>query len=175
MRNVSKYGLIYAGARKPRAAGVTLVILRRDLLDRPPQGLPAMLDYRPAGREQSLTTRPPASRSTWWAWSSIGCAPRRRRDRAAQRGRRVLYRAIDQSAALSTATPAREPLADERHLSLPSEELESAFAKERPPRALDGPEGAPPVGGLRASLYNALPPAAVEALVQFMAEFREEI
>jgi phosphoserine aminotransferase len=86
-----------------------------------------------------------------------------------------LYRAIDESGGFYRGH-ARPESRSRMNVTfrLPSEELEKAFAKEATAAGLDGLKGHRSVGGLRASLYNALPPAAVEALVQFMADFRRK-
>ena len=175
--DVSKYGLIYAGAQKNLGpAGVTLVILRRDLLERPPQGLPAMLDYRLLAENKSLYNTPPCfaiyvvGLVLHWLRGLGGLAEIERRNAAKAES---LYRAIDASGGFYRGH-ARPESRSRMNVTfrLPSEELESAFAKEATAAGLDGLKGHRSVGGLRASLYNALPPAAVEALVQFMAEFR---
>jgi phosphoserine aminotransferase len=175
--DVSKYGLIYAGAQKNLGpAGVTLVIVRRDLLERAPQGLPAMLDYRLLAEHKSLYNTPPCfaiyvvGLVLHWLRGLGGLGEIERRNAAKAES---LYRAIDQSGGFYRGH-ARPESRSRMNVTfrLPSEELESAFAKEATAAGLDGLKGHRSVGGLRASLYNALPPAAVEALVQFMAEFR---
>jgi phosphoserine aminotransferase len=177
--DMTKYGLLYAGAQKNLGpAGVTIVIVRRDLLDRVPKGLPAMLDYRLQAENKSLYNTPPCfpiyvvGLVLQWLRGLGGLAEIERRN-AAKAG--LLYRAIDQSGGFYRGV-ARSDSRSRMNVvfRLPSEELEGAFAKEATAAGLDGLKGHRSVGGLRASLYNALPGAAVEALVQFMADFRRK-
>lgn len=173
----AKYGLIYAGAQKNLGpAGVTVAIVRRDLLDRTPAGLPAMLDYRLLAESNSLYNTPPCfaiyvvGLVLQWLRGLGGLAEMERRN-AAKAG--LLYRAIDESGGFYRGQ-ARPDSRSRMNVTfrLRSEELEKAFVKQAAEAGLDGLKGHRSVGGLRASLYNALPLAAVEALVQFMAEFR---
>jgi len=175
--DVSKYGLIYAGAQKNLGpAGVTLVIVRRDLLERTPRGLPAMLDYRLLAENKSLYNTPPCfaiyvvGLVLRWLRGLGGLGEIERRN-LAKAGR--LYRAIDESDGFYRGH-ARPESRSRMNVTfrLPSEELEKAFAAQATAAGLDGLKGHRSVGGLRASLYNALPAAAVEALVEFMADFR---
>ncbi len=155
---------------------MTLVIVRRDLLERTPEGLPAMLDYRLLAENKSLYNTPPCfaiyvvGLVVHWLRGLGGLAEIERRNTAKAAS---LYRAIDESGGFYRGH-ARPESRSRMNVTfrLPSEELEQAFAKEATAAGLDGLKGHRSVGGLRASLYNALPPAAVEALVQFMADFR---
>jgi phosphoserine aminotransferase len=177
--DVAKYGVLYAGAQKNLGpAGVTIVVIRRDLLARVPSSLPAMLDYRLMAEQKSLYNTPPTftiyvvGLVLKWLLASGGLAEaaRRNQDKAG-----LLYRAIDESGGFYRG----HAQADSRSVMnvtfrLPSEELEKAFVKQSTAAGLDGLKGHRSVGGLRASLYNALPREAVEALVAFMAEFRRK-
>jgi phosphoserine aminotransferase len=176
---VKKYGLLYAGAQKNLGpAGVTVVIVRRDLLERSPKGLPVMLDYRLQAENRSLYNTPPCfpiyvvGLVLQWLRANGGLAEAARRNEA-KAGR--LYRAIDQSGGFYRGH-ARTDSRSRMNVTfrLPSEELEKAFVKEATAAGLDGLKGHRSVGGLRASLYNALPLAAVDALVDFMTEFRRK-
>jgi len=173
--DVSKYGLIYAGAQKNLApAGVTLVIIREDLLARSPESLPTMLNYNTHAAERSLYNTPPVFAIyvmrlvLRWLLDNGGLEEmgRRNKEKAA-----LLYDAID---ATDFYRAHAEP--DSRSLMnvtfrLPSEELEKQFVSEATKAGLDGLKGHRSVGGCRASIYNAFPRAGVEALVSFMKEF----
>jgi phosphoserine aminotransferase len=177
--DVAKHGLIYGGAQKNLGpAGVTIVVVRRDLLARVPANLPSMLDYRLLAENKSLYNTPPTfaiyvvGLVLKWLRASGGLAEtaRRNHEKAA-----LLYRAIDESGGFYRGHAQLES----RSLMnvtfrLPSEDLEKAFVKESTTAGLDGLKGHRSVGGLRASLYNALPREAIEALVAFMAEFRRK-
>jgi len=173
--NVDKYALIYAGAQKNMGpSGVTLVIVRDDLLQRIPENLATMLDYRIHVQNKSLYNTP----NTWgiyimdlvckWLQGQGGLAGmEKQNDEKAQ----LLYDTID-------ATDFYRGHADVDCRStmnvtyrLPSEELEKKFASEATAQGLDGLKGHRSVGGIRASIYNAFPRAGVEALVSFMKDF----
>ncbi|MDQ3803649.1 MAG: 3-phosphoserine/phosphohydroxythreonine transaminase [Acidobacteriota bacterium] len=173
--DVSKYALIYAGAQKNLGpSGVTVVILRDDLLGRIPDGLHTMLDYRTHVENKSLYNTP----NTWgiyilnlvceWVKAQGGLAGMHRLNEE-KAGK--IYDAID-ATDFYRGHAAREA----RSLMnvtfrLPSEELEKKFTAEATAAGLDGLKGHRSVGGIRASIYNAFPPAGVDALVQFMKEF----
>jgi phosphoserine aminotransferase len=173
--DVSKYGLIYAGAQKNLApAGVTLVIIRDDLLGRSPESLPTMLNYNTHAAERSLYNTPPVFAIyvmrlvLKWLLDEGGLEEmgRRNKEKAA-----LLYDAID---ATDFYRAHAEP--DSRSLMnvtfrLPSEELEKQFVSEATRAGLDGLKGHRSIGGCRASIYNAFPREGVEALVSFMKEF----
>jgi phosphoserine aminotransferase len=177
--DVARHGLIYGGAQKNLGpAGVTIVVVRRDLLARVPANLPSMLDYRLLAENKSLYNTPPTfaiyvvGLVLKWLRASGGLpeAARRNEEKAG-----LLYRAIDESGGFyrGHAEPEGRSLMNVT-FRLPSEDLEKAFVKQSTAAGLDGLKGHRSVGGLRASLYNALPREAVEALVAFMAEFRRK-
>ncbi|HEV2884625.1 MAG TPA: 3-phosphoserine/phosphohydroxythreonine transaminase [Pyrinomonadaceae bacterium] len=175
---VDKYALIYAGAQKNMGpSGVTLVILREDLLQRIPDGMHTMLDYRTHVENKSLYNTP----NTWgiyiislvckWLEDKGGLAAMQRENEA-KAG--LLYDAID-----STDFYRGHADADSRSLMnvtfrLPSEELEKKFTSEATAQGLDGLKGHRSVGGIRASIYNAFPLSGVEALVAFMKDFEKK-
>jgi phosphoserine aminotransferase len=175
---VEKYALIYAGAQKNMGpSGVTLVILRDDLLARIPDGMHTMLDYRTHVEAKSLYNTPNtfgiyiiALICDWLkSLGGLEAMHRLNEDKA-----NILYDAID-----STDFYRGHADADARSLMnvtfrLPSEELEKQFAKEATAAGLDGLKGHRSVGGIRASIYNAFPRAGVEALVSFMKEFERK-
>jgi len=175
--DVSRYGLIYAGAQKNLGpAGVTLVVVRKDLLERTPGGLPAMLDYRLMAEKASLYNTPPTfaiyvvGLVLEWLLRAGGLAEAGRRNEAKAAR---LYAAIDASGGFyrGHAQPGSRSRMNVT-FRLPSEELEKAFLKEAQAERLDGLKGHRSVGGLRASIYNACPMESVEALAGFMGEFR---
>ena len=172
---VEKYALIYAGAQKNMGpSGVTLVILRDDLLQKVPEGLHTMLDYKIHVENKSLYNTP----NTWgiyiirlvcdWLREKGGLgAMERENEQKAQ----LLYNAID-----STDFYRGHAEPDCRSIMnvtfrLPSEDLDKKFTAEATAKGLDGLKGHRSVGGIRASIYNAFPLAGVEALVSFMKDF----
>jgi phosphoserine aminotransferase len=177
--DVSRHGLIYAGAQKNAGpAGATIVIVRDDLLESVPDGLPAMLDYKNLAKNGSMYNTPPCfaiyicGLVFKWALNDIGGLEKVQAMNAAKA--KILYAAIDASGGYYTG----HAQADCRSLMnvtfrLPSEDLEKKFIKEATAAGLDGLKGHRSVGGLRASIYNAFPQAGVEALVKFMQEFQK--
>ncbi|HYY59037.1 MAG TPA: 3-phosphoserine/phosphohydroxythreonine transaminase [Pyrinomonadaceae bacterium] len=175
---VERYDLIYAGAQKNMGpSGVTLVVIRDDLLSRIPEGLHTMLDYRTHVESKSLYNTP----NTFgiyiimlvckWLQEKGGLAGMLSENEAKAR---ILYDAID---ATDFYRGHADP--DSRSLMnitfrLPSEELEKQFAAEATAAGLDGLKGHRSVGGIRASVYNAFPREGVEALVSFMKEFERK-
>ena len=177
--DVSKYALIYAGAQKNLApAGVTLVILREDMLTRSPKDLPTMLDYNTHAKEKSLYNTPPVFTiyvmrlvAKWLiAEGGLEAIGKRNAEKA-----RLLYDAIDGSGGFYR--PHAKPGSRSNMnvtFRLPSEDLEKQFVSEAKANGMDGLKGHRSVGGIRASIYNAFPRAGVEALVAFMGEFRKK-
>ena len=177
--DVSKYALIYAGAQKNLApAGVTLVILREDMLARSPKDLPTMLDYNTHAKEKSLYNTPPVFTiyvmrlvAKWLiAEGGLEAIGKRNAEKA-----RLLYDAIDGSGGFYR--PHAKPGSRSNMnvtFRLPSEDLEKQFVSEAKANGMDGLKGHRSVGGIRASIYNAFPRAGVEALVAFMGEFRKK-
>lgn len=177
--DVSKYGLIYAGAQKNAGpAGATIVIIREDLLDRVPEGLPATLDYKNLAKNGSMYNTPPCfaiyicGLVFKWALNDIGGLEKvqiQNQEKAA-----VLYKAIDASDNYYRGH-AEADCRSQMNVTfrLPSEDLEKKFIKEATAAGLDGLKGHRSVGGLRASIYNAFPKAGVEKLVEFMANFQK--
>jgi phosphoserine aminotransferase len=173
--DVTKYGVIYAGAQKNMGpSGVTLVILRDDLLQRIPENLPTMLDYGIHVENKSLYNTP----NTWgiyilslvckWLQQKGGLAGmERENDEKAQ----LVYDAIDATDFYRGHADADCRSTMNVTYRLPSEELEKKFVAEATAQGLDGLKGHRSVGGIRASIYNAFPRAGVEALVSFMKDF----
>jgi phosphoserine aminotransferase len=175
---VAKYGLIYAGAQKNAGpAGVTIVIVRKDLLERVPQGLPSLLDYRLLAEKESLYNTPPvfaiyiAGLVFKWLKEKIGGLEMIAQKNEAKA--KVLYDAIDSSSGFYRGHS--EP--DSRSLMnvtfrLPTEELEKKFVSESTASGMDGLKGHRSVGGLRASIYNAFPADGTAKLAEFMKSFQ---
>ena len=173
--DVSKYALIYAGAQKNLApAGVTLVILRDDMLTRAQSSLPTMLQYGVHADNNSMYNTPPVFAiyvmHLVLAWllkqgglPAIGARNARKADK--------LYAAIDRTDFYRGHATKDSRSRMNVTFRLPSEELEKKFIKDATAAGLDGLKGHRSVGGLRASIYNAFPEEGVDALVQFMAEF----
>ncbi len=175
---VEKYGLIYAGAQKNAGpAGVTIVIVRDDLLERVPQGLPSLLDYRLLAEKQSLYNTPPvfsiyiAGLVFKWLREKVGGLEGIAQKNEAKA--KVLYDAIDGSSGFYRGHAERES----RSLMnvtfrLPTEELEKMFVSESTAAGMDGLKGHRSVGGLRASIYNAFPADGTTKLAEFMRAFQ---
>jgi phosphoserine aminotransferase len=178
--DVSKYGLIYAGAQKNAGpAGATVVIVREDLLERAPETLPSMLDYRLMAKNGSMYNTPPCyaiyicGLVFKWALNDIGGLEKVYA--LNQEKAKILYDAIDSSDGYYRGHAEKDCRSLMNvTLRLPSEELENKFVKESTAAGLDGLKGHRSVGGLRASIYNAFPRAGVEKLVEFMSEFQRK-
>jgi phosphoserine aminotransferase len=176
--DIKKHAVIYAGAQKNLApAGVTLVIIRDDMLERSPKDLPIMLDYNTHAKERSLYNTPPVFSIyvmrlvlKWLvAEGGLEVAHKRNEEKA-----KLLYDAIDSSEFYrGHAHPDCRSLMNVT-FRLPSEELEKQFVSEATKAGLDGLKGHRSVGGCRASIYNAFPREGVEALVSFMKEFERK-
>jgi phosphoserine aminotransferase len=173
--DIAKYGFIYAGAQKNLGpAGVTLAIIRDDLLSRSPKNLPTMLDYNTHAKEKSLYNTP-ATFAIYivglvakWLIEQGGLQEMARRN---EEKAKALYDVLDGSTFYRG-----HALPDSRSLMnvtfrLPNEDLEKQFVTEATKAGLDGLKGHRSVGGIRASLYNAFPRAGVDSLVGFMREF----
>ena len=173
--DIRKYGLIYAGAQKNLGpAGVVLVIIRNDLVEAGPKTLPTMLQYRTFAAEKSLYNTPPTfgiyivGEVFRWIQAQGGLAAMAEHN-AAKAG--LLYDYIDASDFFRGTVQPDSRSQMNVCFRAPTEELENRFIAEATRRGLDGLKGHRSVGGMRASIYNACPRAAVEALVAFMKEF----
>jgi phosphoserine aminotransferase len=175
---VEKYALIYAGAQKNMGpSGVTLVIIRDDLLERIPDGLHTMLDYRTHVENKSLYNTP----NTWGIYIiDLVCKWLREKgglegmERENEEKAKLLYDAIDATSFYRGHADAASRSIMNVTFRLPSEELEKKFASEATAEGLDGLKGHRSVGGIRASIYNAFPREGVEALVTFMKDFEKK-
>lgn len=176
--DVGRHGLIYAGAQKNLGpSGVTLVIIREDLLSRSEDSLPTMLDYRVHAKNDSLYNTPNTfgiyilGLTMKWlrslgGLSAIGAINARKAGK--------LYAEIDRTGFYRGTAQKEHRSQMNATFRLPSEDLEKTFANEATAEGLDGLQGHRSVGGMRASLYNAFPEEGVEALVQFMREFERK-
>lgn len=173
--DVAAHGIIYAGAQKNLGpAGVTLVIVRPDLAARGPASLPRLMNYATYVQGGSRPNTPPVFAvyvvSLVTAWlreqGGIGAVAARNERKAAK-----LYAAVDRTGFYrGVADPGSRSLMNVT-FRLPAPELERRFVREAEAAGLAGLAGHRSVGGLRASIYNAMPEAGVDALAAFMAEF----
>jgi phosphoserine aminotransferase len=173
--DVAKFGLIYAGAQKNLGpSGVTVVIVRQDLLARSADSLPSMLNLKLMAENASLYNTPPVfgiyilRLVLKWMRAQGGLDAI---GRVNERKAGVLYNELDRT---GFWRPHAEPGSRSRMnitFKLPSEDLDKKFVKESTAAGFDGLKGHRSVGGLRASIYNAFPEAGVAALVEFMREF----
>jgi phosphoserine aminotransferase len=175
--DIDRYGVLYAGAQKNLGpAGIAVVVVRRDLLERTPGGLPALMDYRLMAEKRSLYNTPPTftvyvvGRVLKWLLELGGLTEIAKRNEAKAA---LLYEAIDGSGGFyrGHAQPGSRSRMNVT-FRLASEELENEFLREAGPADLAGLKGHRSVGGLRASIYNACPIESVRALVDFMADFQ---
>jgi len=176
--DINRFGLIYAGAQKNLGpSGVTLVVVREDLLLRSKSDLPVMLNYKVQADNNSLYNTPNTfgiyilGLTMKWLKSLGGLtAIARINERKAAK----LYAEIDRTGFYrGTAQPASRSLMNVT-FRLGTEELEKMFEKEATSAGLDGLKGHRSVGGMRASIYNAFPEEGVNALVDFMKEFERK-
>lgn len=177
--NVKEYGVIYAGAQKNIGpAGVTLVIVREDLLDRVPENTPTMQKWSTHAAKDSLFNTGPC-----WAIymcklclehlkarGGVGKVEHINRDKA-----KLLYDTIDNSNGFykGHAQPDSRSLMNVT-FNLPTPELEAKCVEAGKQRGLIGLKGHRSIGGMRASIYNAMTMDGVQALVDFLHEFQEE-
>jgi phosphoserine aminotransferase len=173
--DVGKYGLIYAGAQKNLGpSGVTLVIIRDDLVARTPASLATMLQYSVHVENKSMYNTPPVfgvyimGLVLEWLIKVGGLDEIERLNiRKADK----LYAEIDRTGFYRGHAAKDSRSRMNVTFRLPSEQLEKKFVKESTDAGLDGLKGHRSVGGLRASIYNAFPEGGVDALVEFMREF----
>lgn len=175
--DMPRYGLIYACAQKNAGpAGVTIVILRDDVLSQIGDGLPTMLDYRAFVKENSLLNTPPVFGVyivllvTRWLLNDVGglaAMHELNRHKAA-----LLYEAIDESGGFyqGHAQAAARSLMNVT-FRLPDDATQKQFVAQAEARSLVDLKGHRSVGGIRASIYNAMPIEGVEKLRDFMREF----
>jgi len=174
--DVSRYGLIYAGAQKNIGpSGLTVVIVRDDLIGKAPANIPSVMDYAIMAANDSMLNTPPtlaiyiAGLIFQWLKKQGGLTGMGEINRAKAA---ALYRCIDASNGFyrNSVAPANRSQMNVPFF-LASAELDAAFLAEAKAEGLLGLKGHKSVGGMRASIYNAIPQAGVDALVAFMNDF----
>ena len=173
--DVSRFGIIFAGAQKNMGpAGVTMVIIRDDLLDRTPDSVPTMLRYRTHADKGSMFNTPPCfaiycvGRVMNWLKARGGVEAMAEINR---RKAEKLYQAIDATDFYRGHAEKGSRSLMNVTFNLPTPELEQQFIAEAAQAGLNGLKGHRSIGGCRASIYNAFPEEGVDRLVQFMEEF----
>lgn len=175
--NVSKYGLIYAGAQKNIGpAGICVAIIREDLLGKAHPSTPTMLDYKVHADNGSMYNTPPT-----YAWYLSGLVfqwlKRQGGLQAMETTNRAkagkLYDFIDQSGFYANPVAVANRSIMNVPFTLADAKLDKPFLQEAEERRLLNLKGHRSVGGMRASIYNAVPMAAIDALIDFMADFQK--
>ena len=173
--DVSKYGMIYAGAQKNLGpSGVTLVIIRDDLVEAGNDSLPPMLQYRTYAENDSMYNTPPAfgiylvGRVCQWLLDQGGLTAIQERNetKAAK-----LYDYLETSSLFNATADADSRSKMNVTFVTGDADTDAEFIKQATATKLDGLKGHRSVGGMRASIYNAFPPEGVDALVDFMKNF----
>ena len=177
--DVSKYGLIFAGAQKNVGpAGTVIVIIREDLITEDVlEGTPTMLRYKIHADAKSLYNTPPTygiymcGKVFKWLKAKGGLEEMKKIN---EEKAKILYDFLDESK-LFKGTVVKK---DRSIMNVPfitgNEELDALFVKESKAAGLENLKGHRTVGGMRASIYNAMPKAGVEKLVEFMADFEKK-
>jgi phosphoserine aminotransferase len=173
--DVSKYGVIYAGAQKNLGpAGVTLVIIRDDVIERGPSELPTMLQYRTHAKSQSMYNTPPTFgiylMGLVFKWikkqGGLAAMDTINRDKAMK-----LYRYLDGSRVFKATAASDSRSMMNVTFVTGNPDLDEKFIKISQKSGLDGLKGHRSVGGMRASIYNAFPSEGVDALIEVMRAF----
>ena len=176
--DVSKFGLIYAGAQKNIGpAGLTVVIIREDLIGNAKDVCPTMLDYKTHSENDSLYNTPPtygiymAKLVFEWLDELGGLKEMERINREKAR---ILYDFLEESSMFTSPVQKESRSIMNIPFISPSDELDAEFVKKAKSAGLETLKGHRSVGGMRASIYNGMPVEGVKALVQFMKEFENE-
>ena len=176
--DVSKFGLIYAGAQKNIGpAGLTVVIIREDLIGNAKDVCPTMLDYKTHSENDSLYNTPPtygiymAKLVFEWLDELGGLKEMERINREKAR---ILYDFLEESSMFTSPVQKESRSIMNIPFISPSDELDAEFVKKAKSAGLETLKGHRSVGGMRASIYNGMPIEGVKALVQFMNEFEHE-
>jgi phosphoserine aminotransferase len=173
--DVGRYGLIYAGAQKNIGpAGLTLVIVREDLIGQPLAGTPTMFDYKTHADNDSMYNTPPT-----YSWYLAGLVFQWLKDLGGlqamavinERKAKALYAAIDASGFYRNPVEPASRSWMNVPFTLADPGLDETFLKEAKAVGLTTLKGHRSVGGMRASIYNAMPEAGVQTLIGFMQEF----
>jgi len=176
--DVSKYGLIYAGAQKNIApAGLTVVIIRKDLIGDPLPGTPTMLNYKIMAENDSMKNTPPC----WAVYICMlvlehlqnigGLAEMKKRNEVKSK---LLYDYLDSTDFYKTHVVTKDRSMMNITFRTGTEELDDKFVKESKGAGMANLKGHRDVGGMRASIYNAMPKEGLEHLVAFMQKFEKE-
>ena len=177
--DISKFGVVYGGAQKNVApAGLTIVIVREDLLGNARDITPAMLDWKLAADNDSMYNTPPC----WsiymcklvleWIRDEIGGLQKMKEHN--EKKAAILYNYLDQSKMFKNPVLPRDRSMMNVTFVAPTEELNAKFVKEAAAAGFVNIKGHRSVGGMRASIYNAMPIEGVEKLVEFMRKFEAE-
>ncbi len=175
--DINRFGIIYAGAQKNIGpAGLTLVIVRKDLIGEPLADMPVLFDYRTHANNDSMYNTPPT-----YSWYIAGLVFSWLKElggletmaRINERKAASLYAAIDGSDFYSNPVNRENRSWMNVPFTLANDALDSIFLQEAAELGLQTLKGHRSVGGMRASIYNAMPEAGVEALVAFMQDFAQ--
>ncbi len=175
--DVSKYGVIYAGSQKNIGpAGLAVVIVRDDLLGHAPDQTPAMFNYKTHADNDSMYNTPPTY--TWYFAGLVFAWLKKRGGLTAmaeinQRKAQKLYKAIDDSAFYQNPVDLDSRSLMNVPFTLGNPELDADFLGKAKAQGLVTLKGHRSVGGMRASIYNAMPEAGVDALIEFMVDFEK--
>jgi phosphoserine aminotransferase len=176
--DVSKYALIYAGAQKNLGpAGVTIVIIKKDILGKVSRQIPVMLDYRTFIKEKSMYNTPPVfpvyvcMLTLRWIKKMGGLAgmAKHNKEKAA-----ILYKEIDRNPLFKGNVDKKDRSQMNVTFTMHDRSLEPIFAKYVAANGCNGLEGHRSVGGFRASIYNAMPKSSIRHLAGLMKTFAEE-
>jgi phosphoserine aminotransferase len=176
--DVSKHALIYAGAQKNLGpAGVTLVLIRDDLIERGSKNLPTMLQYRTHAKNESMYNTPPTFAiylvGLVLKWIKQGGGLKAIGERNQRKSDR-LYAYLDQSR-LFKPTAAKDSRSQMNVTFVTGDaDLDAKFCSAATKAGFDGLKGHRSVGGMRASIYNAFPEDGIAALIEFLKKFEEE-
>ncbi len=173
--DVARYGIIYAGAQKNLGpSGVTLVVIRKSLVESAAGDLPTMLQYRTHAANESMFNTPPTFglyiMSLVFQWiknqGGLAAVQKRNEDKAGK-----LYQFLDQSQLFQATADADSRSQMNVTFITGNADLDAKFLATAKEAGLDGLKGHRSVGGMRASLYNAFPPEGVDRLVEVLQEF----
>lgn len=176
--DVNKYSLIYASAQKNLGiAGITIVIIKKDMLNKAPDNLPLMLDYRTYSKHDSLWNTPPTF--PWYVMNlvlhwikntgGLSAVEQRNKEKAAK-----LYNYIDSSSFYNNNVTLEHRSKVNVTFLLKDENLNDTFISAAEEAGIKAIKGHRAVGGMRASIYNAMPLAGINALIDFMQEFEKK-
>ena len=176
--DVKRFGMIYAGAQKNLGpAGVTMVIIRKDLLGKVERKIPVMLDYRTFIKEKSLYNTPPVfpiyvtMLTMRWIKEMGGLTAMAKHN---EMKANILYKEIDSNPLFKGNVAVKDRSFMNVCFTMHDRSLEPKFAAFAKQHGCNGLEGHRSVGGFRASIYNAMPPSSIQFLVDLMREFAQK-